>query len=350
MLDEQRKELQPEGMQDQTQNGVKDTSVFDNTNNQDADDAHKSDVDSDDDEPHKGRSTRRVSSRTNDLKRKRDEEEARREKEKQARLEPPGTILFKKVLKDIEKKKKEIKRCEDEINTMEEKLRLNACHRTKVLGRDRYWNRYYWFERNGMPYGGAGSGAANLGYANGRLWVQGPDELERAGFIDLPVEEMSKYSLNFGVSVHKRKELEEGPTQLHNAHEWGYYNDPDSLDKLIGWLDDRGHRERALRKELQAWHDKIVAYMAVMNARLKDMDGKKALSEEPIVGIATRKKTYVEHNTTKYPCLAWTNVMAKRELGHLHSEGAPVKKAVVKGKVQPIVMEKPTTRRGTRYR
>lgn len=352
-LDEQRRTLYPEtnGLPEEVvANGVSATSNAAH-NHVNEDNSEPATSDSEDEGPHKGR--RRISSRANDLKRKREqEEEVRREKEKKAKLENSVTAQYKSLTREIQKKEKEIISCEDQVAAFEEKLRVSTCHRTKELGRDRFWNRYYWFERNGMPFAGyETSSTASKGYANGRIWVQGPDDIERAGFIDLPPDEASQYALHFGMSVQRRQELEVGSTLLRTATDFGYYDTPEALDKLIGWLDDRGHREKALRKELQKWRDKIVEQMDAMNTYLAEVAEKKASSEEPIIGIATRKKTYVDHNATKYPCLAWTNSAAKRELGQLHSEGLLKKVAKVsRGKTQSAVVEKPTTRQSTRLR
>src|SRR5271168_4431874 len=84
------------------------------------------------------------------------------------------------------KKSKKIDQAEDAIADVDNDLREADCPRTRVLGKDRFWNRYYWFERNAMPYEGLGeSSTADAEYANGRLWVQGPDDIEREGFIDV---------------------------------------------------------------------------------------------------------------------------------------------------------------------
>ena len=111
-----------------------------------------------------GRSLRRG----NERKRKRDEDAARREKqreEKKAKTNPKQSKEFTKLLKDIDKLKVEISKREKEIAICDEKLREANCQRTKVLGRDRFWNRYYWFERNGMPVTGLTDGSTgSYGY------------------------------------------------------------------------------------------------------------------------------------------------------------------------------------------
>ena len=317
---------------------------------------------SDDEDLQRDYVLRRISDRTAERKRKR-EEDAQNEREKKARIDAAATSRdmahYRKVLKEIDKKKDEIKHHEEAIARMDGELRENSVNRTKVLGRDRFWNRYYWFERNGMPFAGdPESSTANKGYANGRLWIQGPDDIEQKGFIDLGETDMSRYRMAFGLSVRERKELEEGPTGLLNAHQWGYYDDPESLDKLIEWLDDRGLREKALKKELLNWRDTIVKYMHIANAHLKETAKKKANSEEPAPGITTRTKRHIDQRRIKFPCLAWTNNKARKALGHAHAEESPqpeekvqeLKKVVSKLRGFTSVNERPATRQGTRYR
>jgi hypothetical protein len=285
-------------------------------------------VDSSEETDEAPRVLRRGADRANDRKRKREEEAARKErKEKMPKLSKEEMKL-KKIMEQIDQKKNDIKDCEDAVADLNNDLREADCQRTKVLGRDRFCNRYYWFERNGMPFGGVPhTSTASYGYANGRLWVQGPDEMERAGFIDLNDRDQGMYAQEHGVTVVERKDNEEGTTHLYDAHEWGYLDDPDDLDKLIAWLDDRGNRERALRKELQLWRDIIVEHMKKMRSHLDEVEAKKlaAGQEEQATRVSTRTKTYVDLDTTQWQCLHWHNSMALEQLGHLHSEGPPKK-------------------------
>lgn len=327
---------------------------------------------SEEEEDNESRSTRRSSGRRLDLKRKREEENAKKEKEKEQKkikLERENStkqqaMTFKKLLKEIQAKNEEIKECDAHIAELEEDLREANCQRTKILGRDRFWNRYMWFERNGMPFGGLKSSSTHhYGYANGRLWIQGPEEMERKGFIDRPEEEQAEYKSKFGVSILERKEAEEGSTRLSDAHQWGLLDDPTDLDALIGWLDDRGKRERDLKKELLHWKDHIAKYMKVMKAHLAQMEERKAGSEEQATRVSTRTKTYIDATTTKHRCLVWRNNAAVRLIGHRHYEQPrPKVKNAKRGAVSGDAAEqkgvarvltgktgKPLTRQGTRY-
>lgn len=353
-LDEQRKLLRPEDVpeshEDET-NGILEDAANDTE--------HESENASDREDDSMLSRGRRVSGRGTDKKRKREEED-RKEAAKKAKLEAATsakqTNHYNKVLKDIDRKKKQIKTCEEEVVVIDELLRERASHRTKLLGRDRFWNRYFWFERNGMHLAGdPASSTASRGYANGRLWVQGPDDAEREGFIDLPPAEQTQYLSAFGVTTHERRAAEEGSTSLADARAWGYYDDAESLDRLIAHLDDRGKREKDLRKELQLWRAQIVAcmqgraaYVELHTARLAAADAKNSS------GIATRKKkAHGELHATRFPCLTWRNTRAVDALGQLHGDGAVQKKGrkVARAKeveVAPERSTRQTTRSGKR--
>jgi hypothetical protein len=263
-----------------------------------------------------------------DRKRKREEEAARRAKE---RKEKAAATKFskeetklKKLTTQIDEIKDQIKECEEQILDLNNDLRETDCQRTKCLGRDRFCNRYYWFERNGMPFGGVPrTSTAHYGYANARLWVQGADADERAGFVELPAAEQAAYRARFGSTVPERQRREEGGTSLLGAEQWGYYDGEAAVDALVAWLDERGVRERALRRELLAWRDVIVECMEKLQlhreGEAERLGG--GAGDTPKTRISTRTKTYVDLDATRWTCLAWRNSMAIEELGVRHGDG-----------------------------
>lgn len=315
--------------------------------------------DLEDEEPTNGRSLRRGTDRANERKRKRDEEAARKEKEAKERAEAAKASSkqskeFRKVCKEIEALMDKIKMCEEKIAECDADLREANVQRTRVLGRDRFWNRYYWFERNGMPFGGVpDASTAEYGYANARIWVQGPDQMERKGFIELEKPEQDEYYAVHRLTVPERKSMEEGITSVYSAEQWGYYDDPDAIDTLIGWLDERGRREKDLRKELQAWRDPIVTQMKKLREHLDEGAKKEGTPDEPVTRVSTRHKTYVDLEATGQRCLKWKNSSMVQQFGHIHSEQPKPKKKAAERKeakgVAKVVASKPTTRQGTRY-
>lgn len=309
-------------------------------------------VDTEDEEPHLGRSLRRGNDRAMERKRKQEEERERKEKAEAAAKQSKGSKQYLKVLKKIEDEKAKIKQHESDIAVIDNDLREADCPRTRVLGKDRFWNRYYWFERNAMPFEGLpNSSTADAEYANGRLWVQGPDDIEREGFIDVHEEQNKQYRKTFQMTVAERKKAEEGATGVFTARQWGYYDDPDSIDALIGWLDVRGNREIKLRKELQAQREHITKYM---ENRKEYLSPRSDSEEPPTTRMSTRTKTYVRDSTHR--CLKWTNAMALTESGHKHVDPPPKstkrgKKVADEGRETRTTNRqgKPLTRQGTRY-
>ncbi|KAB8260767.1 ATP-utilizing chromatin assembly and remodelling N-terminal-domain-containing protein [Aspergillus pseudonomiae] len=287
------------------------------------------------------------------LERKRKQEEEQKRKEQLAK-QPKGTKQYQRVLKKIDDQKANIEKLEEKIDVVDNDLREADCPRTRCLGKDRFCNRYWWFERNAMPYGGMpNSSTAEAQFANARLWVQGPDEMERVGFIDVPDDQKKQYQKEFHTTPADRKKAEEGPTRLSNADEWGYYDDPDAVDKLIDWLDSRGNRELRLRKELLLQRDHIVKYMKFRMEYLAQTAERAESEEMPTKRMTTRNKTYVDDH--KHRCLSWHNTTAMSENGHLHVDASRPTKRVKRATDDPKEIKavnrqgKPLTRQGSRY-
>lgn len=295
-----------------------------------------------DEDPHQGRSLRRGLDRAAERKRKREAEQEKKEKAEAEAKIPKQSKQFTKLMKDIGKKQDAIKECEEEIAILDNDLREADCPRTRVLGKDRFWNRYYWFERNGMPYAGLpNSSTAEASYANGCIWVQGPDELEREGYIDMKPEWQNEYKMRFNMTVPERKKMEEGPTSVFNAHQWGYYEEPESVDNLLSWLDGRGFNELKLHKELKLYRDRIVKHMEKRKEYLNPTE-EKSVDSAPKRMTTRRKEQHVDH--TAHRCLAWHNNTALEELGHLHSDQPRARKPAKKAQPAPVVEEERTTR------
>jgi hypothetical protein len=295
-----------------------------------------------DEDPHQGRSLRRGLDRAAERKRKREAEQEKKEKAEAEAKIPKQSKQFTKLMKDIGKKQDAIKECEEEIAILDNDLREADCPRTRVLGKDRFWNRYYWFERNGMPYAGLpNSSTAEASYANGCIWVQGPDELEREGYIDMKPEWQNEYKMKFNMTVPERKKMEEGPTSVFHAHQWGYYEEPESVDNLLSWLDVRGFNELKLHKELKLYRDRIVKHMEKRKEYLNPTE-EKSVDSAPKRMTTRRKEHHVDH--TAHRCLAWHNNTALEELGHLHSDQPRARKPAKKVQPAPVVEEERTTR------
>jgi hypothetical protein len=287
------------------------------------DDAEDSIPDSEEEDEIQIRSLRGGRDRAAESKRKREAEAERKAREAEAK-QNKGSKEYQKILKQIDKERERFDAAEEQIMIVEEDLRQADCTRTRVLGKDRFCNRYWWFERNAMPHAGLPeSSTADADYANGRIWVQGPDDMERVGFIDVSPEEQNNYSNTFGVTPAQRKEKEEGSTQLHTADQWGFYDSPEDVEGLIDWLDVRGHREIKLRKELMLQREVIAKYMENRKSYLAPKKESEE-PEDPPKRMTTRKKTYISEPVAR--CTRWENLMAVEENGHKHIDPAPQKK------------------------
>ncbi|KAM0247214.1 hypothetical protein ACHAQJ_009946 [Trichoderma viride] len=324
-LNEQRKLLMPENEPSEETNGTPIKDEID-VKMMDLDESIISkDEELEDSQDENSRKKRRSRILTDKKKKHEEEEKLKKAKEKALeKAKPHQSKQYIKLLKDIQKKEEIIKKCEEEVAIIDNDLREADCPRTRVLGKDRFWNRYYWFERNGMPYAGLpDSSTAHAGYANGCIWVQGPDDLEREGYIELPTELQNEYKAKFNLTVPERKAMEEGKSSVFTAKQWGYISEPEDLDRLIKWLDPRGFNEIKLRKELVAYRDRIAAHMENRKKYLasdaEEDEGEK--KEEP-----KRTSSRIREKTPEpptYRCLQWENTMALEELGHLHGDPPP---------------------------
>lgn len=327
-------------------------------------------VDTDDDDRPHTRALRGGLDRV--LERKRRIEDERLRKEVAARLKeqqsPKGSKAYQRVLKKIEKEHAKLDSFEAEIIAIDNELREMECPRTRCLGKDRFWNRYYWFERNGMPFSGsANSSTADAGYANARLWVQKAGKVEREGFLQAKEVDEKHIEIN-GMTVNERRKREEGrqdhntddgdyndddrndnyeekrrdeATENEEEREWEYYDDEESLEKVLSWLDSRGVRESILRKDITAFKESITAGMKRRHEYLsrwergrrrhiedgdENGEGESSDTEEGVTTsrVSTRKKAHAEEERelfARHRCLRWKNTSALQRLGHLHIDG-----------------------------
>ncbi|PFH56601.1 hypothetical protein XA68_16261 [Ophiocordyceps unilateralis] len=339
-LNEERKALRPDvAPPDDHHHDVKEEDVK-------MADADKSLMDREGDADGKGKAHRKRRGRgQTEKQRKADEERERKARDKDkgrdgkghkgpTKLPPQQMKQYNKLLKEIQKREDIIKECESEIGVIENDLREADCARTRVLGKDRFWNRYYWFERNGMPYGGLpNSSTAFADYANGCIWVQGPDELERTGYIDVPAELQNEYRARFDMTIPERKAREEDGTSVFNAAQWGYICEPEDVDRLIRWLDPRGLNELKLRKELLNYRDKMATHMERRQKYLSEAEAETAATGAEPGQVKERRDEAAKRTSSRfrdktpetrhYRCLRWENTMALELLGHLHAEQPP---------------------------
>lgn len=317
----------------------------------------------DEDEDESARARRRGGDRANERKRKRVEEKAKAEA---AAKIPKTSKHFQKVVKSIESVKAKILKEEEAIVTLDEDLRQADCARFKMMGQDRYWNKYWWFERNGMPFGGLpDSSTAHSGYANAMIWIQGPDETERQGFLvgeagtkaATPPDANDDVQMNDHgedrITVLDRQAREENGTTLASPTQFGFIETPEEFDQLMSWFDVRGVREKKLKATFELFKDHILGGMRNREQYLSESVAA-ALENENGTGtgrMSTRGKTHFDPNVWR--CLKWRNDVARDEIQHTHyDQPQPRKNASKKkeGKGLPLNRQgKPVSRQGDRY-
>lgn len=120
----------------------------------------------------------------------------------------------------------EHRRLDEEVNKLERRLegierefrKLLGAVRVKPLGRDRFYNRIWWFDGMGSASLVGSGGVAQ--YGTGRLFIQGSSEF------DIDLLEMRKEE---GI-VERRKE-EEGEEGMLGPGEWAVYSDLDEVSR-----------------------------------------------------------------------------------------------------------------------
>ncbi|GBE78388.1 chromatin remodeling complex protein [Sparassis crispa] len=141
----------------------------------------------------------------------------------------------------------EHRRLDEELNKLERRLegierefrKLLGAVRVKPLGKDRFYNRIWWFDGMGAA-SLVGSGGA-VQYGTGRIFVQGPSEFD--------IEVLERREEN----ITARRKEEEGEEGMLGVGEWAVYNDLDEVDEFIAWLNPKGVRELALKNAFAKW-------------------------------------------------------------------------------------------------
>jgi bromodomain adjacent to zinc finger domain protein 1A len=167
----------------------------------------------------------------------------------------------KQALADHRKLDEEVNKLERRLEGIEREFRkLLGCVRVKPMGRDRFYNRIWWFDGMGSA-SLLGSGGV-VQYGTGRLFVQGPSEFD--------VEMLQRREPG---EVEARRKEEEGEEGMLAVGEWAVYTDLEEvssslasqtsayndtlcdpqLDEFVAWLNPKGHRELALKNTLTKW-------------------------------------------------------------------------------------------------
>jgi len=117
----------------------------------------------------------------------------------------------------------EVRRLEEEIGKLEKRLegierdfrKLLGAVRVKAIGRDRFYNRIWWFDGTGSA-SLIGSGGIAL-YGTGRIFIQGPSEF------DLQYLQRREKEENEDIDARRRED--EGEEGVLGPGDWGVYNE-----------------------------------------------------------------------------------------------------------------------------
>ncbi|CCD25471.1 uncharacterized protein NDAI_0F01520 [Naumovozyma dairenensis CBS 421] len=199
-----------------------------------------------------------------------------------------------------------LKKLEWNEDYISQELIKNNIDKLLPLGSDRYGNSYYWFEFNGNQYG---KSSEQLGYNSGRIWIQGPSAETARLLLDISDNDIARWSkiarevdkveatkivfnLYEGDNHHyyqvdndievellndknictrsdlltpiQRKVLDESPGMLLlSRDDWYCIDTLEDVRALVDWLDQWGHRESKLLKNIGIMHGSITeAYIS----------------------------------------------------------------------------------------
>lgn len=117
----------------------------------------------------------------------------------------------------------EQRRLEEEVAKVDRRLegierdfrKLLGGVRVKPIGRDRFYNRIWWFDGMGSA-SLIGSGGIAL-YGTGRIFIQGPSEFD--------LQQLEKKAVEDAEDIDARRREEEGPECMLGPQDWAVYTE-----------------------------------------------------------------------------------------------------------------------------
>ncbi|GAA5938072.1 hypothetical protein JCM3775_005332 [Rhodotorula graminis] len=205
--------------------------------------------------------------------------------------------------------------------TVEDRLRVNAerddeverefrrylnVSRCRPLGKDRFHCRYWWFDGVGsMDLVSDGAPVLrddgdNVVYGTGRLLVQGPSEEDWEVLVDQ--KDKGDEGAKAILARRMREEVVDDPSLLLGVNEWACYDDDETIETLLGWLNSKGTRELALKNAITKWRPFV---SAGSKKRLHDLANPELPRYEAQVTSGRRSSRKVEYQPNTY--LGWQN-------------------------------------------
>ncbi|KAJ1018114.1 hypothetical protein NDA16_004981 [Ustilago loliicola] len=198
--------------------------------------------------------------------------------------------------------------------------RLLHASRMTPLGRDRFGDKYWWFDGVGSCTLVQGGGEKST-YQTGRLFVQAASEAETSLLIPEtePPAPTNPYALMFHqpitaslISTRKESELG-GEHGILNPGEWAVYTEPERVEELLSWLRTKGHRELHLKNQLLKFKWYIENGMRKRNNDINAHLLKAAAGADGFDAVrrSARAKTDSAGQMGRLTCMAWKNGLDK---------------------------------------
>lgn len=141
---------------------------------------------------------------------------ARRTQATERQLARAKQASQKQALAESRRLDEEVNKCERRLEQIERDFRkLLGAVRVKPLGRDRFYNRVWWFD--GMGSASLLGTGGSVQYGTGRIFLQGPSEFD--------VEIL----LRRGDEVVARRREEEGEEGMLGVGEWAVFDDIETV-------------------------------------------------------------------------------------------------------------------------
>lgn len=212
---------------------------------------------------------------------------ARRTQATERQLARAKQASQKQALQESRRLDEEVNKCERRLEQIERDFRkLLGAVRVKPLGRDRFYNRVWWFD--GMGSASLLGTGGSVQYGTGRIFLQGPSEFD--------IEILQRR----GEEVVARRREEEGEDGMLGVGEWAVFDDIETIDEYVAWLNPKGVRELALKNALAKWWQHIAPGV---RKRTADLASRIAAPE-------ARRSARTKHTGSELlrePYMQWTN-------------------------------------------
>lgn len=135
---------------------------------------------------------------------------------KQREVERQKLQSKKEAQKERKRLEEEMAKCDRRLDILERDFRKFLGNiRLRPLGKDRFYNRFWWFDGCGTT-SLVGSGGI-IQYGTGRVFIQGPSEFD-CELLDRREDD-----------IHERRVEEEGAEGILKMGEWAAYSEPEEV-------------------------------------------------------------------------------------------------------------------------